>query len=311
MFSGVWVWRLVLGVSLLGVLFWYSPWRDRAPKSVHIASRGLVFEVVTEAATVGEVVAEAGMATEHAYSNPPPPAELRAGMRIEYRQAFAVDIVDDRKRTRVLSAAQTVGDLLEEAGIAVAPTDRLIPAAGTYVHRGLTVTIERIVTLDEVVESAVPFSEVVKTDSTLWYGKEIEQQPGRPGKQQTHYKVTYRNGTEVSRRKVSTRIVEAPINRLVRVGRKIVIEAREQGRASWYLYQSCLCAAHPSFSRGSFVRVTNSASGRSVIVRINDWGPDQAIHPDRIIDLDAVAFQSLAPLGTGTINVMVEKFKAE
>jgi rare lipoprotein A len=43
-----------------------------------------------------------------------------------------------------------------------------------------------------------------------------------------------------------------------------------------------LTAAHPTLPLGSWVRVTNLANGRAVVVRVNDRGP---IVPGRIIDL--------------------------
>ena len=36
-----------------------------------------------------------------------------------------------------------------------------------------------------------------------------------------------------------------------------------------------------------------------------DYGPDRSIHPDRIIDLDKVAFAKLVSLGAGLIDVRV------
>ena len=55
---------------------------------------------------------------------------------------------------------------------------------------------------------------------------------------------------------------------------------------------------------GSYVKVTNTANGKSVIVKINDRGPFGA---GRIIDLDKVAFQEIASLGQGVINVKMEE----
>jgi rare lipoprotein A (peptidoglycan hydrolase) len=39
---------------------------------------------------------------------------------------------------------------------------------------------------------------------------------------------------------------------------------------------------------------------------VNDWGPDRSVHPDRVIDLDSVAFKKLASLGAGVIDVRVQ-----
>jgi hypothetical protein len=80
------------------------------------------------------------------------------------------------------------------------------------------------------------------------------------------------------------------------------------GHASWYAYKDCDCAASPDYPKGSYVKVTNLDNGKSLIVRINDYGPDRSIFPERVIDLDKVAFAKLGNLRAGVLkNVKVEK----
>ena len=91
---------------------------------------------------------------------------------------------------------------------------------------------------------------------------------------------------------------------------------RERGIASWYgrrfhgqktstgetydMYK--MTAAHPTLPLPSYARVTNVATGKSVIVRVNDRGP--FLH-DRIIDLSyAAAFRiGIAQNGSGLVDV--------
>ncbi|KKW31370.1 MAG: hypothetical protein UY76_C0059G0003 [Candidatus Uhrbacteria bacterium GW2011_GWA2_52_8d] len=83
-------------------------------------------------------------------------------------------------------------------------------------------------------------------------------------------------------------------------------EVPEVGEASWYAYKDCDCAASPDYPKGSYLVVTSvEDSEKSVTVMVNDYGPDRAVHPDRIIDLDKVAFAKLASLGLGLIDVRV------
>ena len=81
------------------------------------------------------------------------------------------------------------------------------------------------------------------------------------------------------------------------------------GHASWYVhprYRKELMAASTQFPKGSKVRVTNLANNKTVIVMIKDWGPDPIQHPDRVIDLNKVAFQKIASARSGIIDVRVE-----
>ncbi|WP_432471859.1 septal ring lytic transglycosylase RlpA family protein [Amphritea sp. HPY] len=92
---------------------------------------------------------------------------------------------------------------------------------------------------------------------------------------------------------------------------------KERGTASWYgkkfhghktsngeVYNMYgMSAAHKSLPLPTFVKVTNTANGRQVIVRVNDRGP---FHGGRIIDLSYAAAKKLDMLGHGTANVEVE-----
>jgi D-alanyl-D-alanine endopeptidase (penicillin-binding protein 7) len=81
------------------------------------------------------------------------------------------------------------------------------------------------------------------------------------------------------------------------------------GTASWYKYKSGLFTASPNFAQGSILRVTNLANGKSVNVTVNDYGPERASYPDRVVDLDYVAFQKIASTGAGVIRVKIEPQK--
>jgi rare lipoprotein A len=90
----------------------------------------------------------------------------------------------------------------------------------------------------------------------------------------------------------------------------------KQGTASWYgekfhghltsngeIYDMyAMSAAHKSLPLPSYVRVTNTANNKSVIVRVNDRGP---FHQSRLIDLSYSAAYKLDMLKTGTANVKI------
>lgn len=86
----------------------------------------------------------------------------------------------------------------------------------------------------------------------------------------------------------------------------------ETGTASWYRYKGGFFAASPDYPKGTKLRVTNIGEnspnkGKTVIVEVNDYGPDRTTHPERIIDLDLVAFKEIGNYRGGTIEVQVEK----
>jgi rare lipoprotein A len=66
---------------------------------------------------------------------------------------------------------------------------------------------------------------------------------------------------------------------------------------------SALTAAHRTLPFDTRVRVTNPATGTSVVVRINDRGP---FVDGRCLDLSRAAFAAIAPLAVGELTVTYE-----
>lgn len=65
-----------------------------------------------------------------------------------------------------------------------------------------------------------------------------------------------------------------------------------------------MTAAHRTLPIPSFVRVTNPANGKSVVVRVNDRGP---FHRNRLIDLSYSAAYKLGYISKGSTEVIVER----
>ncbi|WP_250468630.1 septal ring lytic transglycosylase RlpA family protein [Caballeronia sp. GAFFF2] len=83
-----------------------------------------------------------------------------------------------------------------------------------------------------------------------------------------------------------------------------------QGRptASGEAYDvNALTAAHLTLPLGTYVRVSNAAKTRSVVVRINDRGPYQK---GRVIDLSFAAAVLLGLQHAGTAQVVIERVSA-
>ena len=92
---------------------------------------------------------------------------------------------------------------------------------------------------------------------------------------------------------------------------------QERGIASWYgkkfhgqrtssgerydMYG--MTAAHPTLPIPSYARVTNTKTGKSVVVRINDRGP---FHANRVIDMSYAAAKKLGFVQAGSCLVEVE-----
>jgi peptidoglycan lytic transglycosylase len=87
-----------------------------------------------------------------------------------------------------------------------------------------------------------------------------------------------------------------------------------QGLASYYtegtktasgeaFNSDALTAAHPNLPFGTKLRVTNTTTGKSVVVRVNDRGP---FVKGRVVDVSYSAAQALGMVNSGTANVKLD-----
>lgn len=95
-------------------------------------------------------------------------------------------------------------------------------------------------------------------------------------------------------------------------------EVVQSGEASWYAEKfqgrqtangerfdpGALTAAHRTLPLGSYVRVRSLATGKSVVVRINDRGP---YVKGRIIDLSYAAAKTLGLTDARSMQVQIER----
>lgn len=115
----------------------------------------------------------------------------------------------------------------------------------------------------------------------------------------------------------SLRVVETPMFREeLEISASPDIELEEKnitsGIGSWYDYSldgvewsiNHNTAASRTLKRYSHAKITNIENGESVVVFINDYGPER--WTGREIDLSSHAFKQLAPLSSGLIKVQIE-----
>lgn len=233
---------------------------------------------------------------------------------IAIKRAAKIKIEVDGKTIENYTLAQNVREAILENNLEIGRLDQISPEENARPSENLVIKITRIDVEEKIVTEDIDFKTVSKNDNKLgWREKKVEQE-GEKGKRDVKYKITYKNGKEISRVVLEKTITKEPVSKIITQGTLVKTGKSHTGLGTWYKQPSHLFigsesgeelyAANPWLPKGSYVKVTNKANGKSVIVRINDRGP---FGPNRIIDLHTVAFQKLAPLGTGVIDVKMEE----
>jgi hypothetical protein len=286
-----------------------------SPKMVTLSDNGLIFQTKSNAKNIEEFLQEKKINfSQKDLLFPDKKEKIFSGTIITIQRAQKIEILVDGEKIEAYSIGKNVGEALAENKIVLNRLDKTEPKLNFPVQNDLSITITRINIEEKKETEEIDFKTIVKKDKDLgWREKKISQK-GEKGLKEIKYEITYKNGKEISRKKLSEEITKEPVEQIETQGTYVKIGKTHTGLGTWYKQPSHLFigsesgeglyAANPWLPKGSYVKVTNKANGKSVIVRINDRGP---FGPNRIIDLHTTAFQKIASLGAGVIGVKMEE----
>lgn len=283
-----------------------SRWEKENTKTLEIIDGNLRFSFAgVNEKTIGDFLAAHKLDLKEGDSIFPS-AELPifSGMRILIARAHEVTVKADGSEKVLHTQALSVGQALQEGSITLDEDDIVKPERDTLVTPNMLVAVTRVEISEETKEVAIAFDKKVNEDDKLSWRKMMVTQKGEKGIKQMTYRVSRYDGKEVNRHLIDTETTKDPVTEITTQGTYVKVGKASRGAASWYAFTGTMAAANPWLPIGSYVKVTNMDNGKTVIVRINDRGP---FVPGRIIDLDKVAFQKIASIGAGVINVKMEE----
>lgn len=301
---------LIILSALTASYFWLFParelsWEDKE-KLVNLQINGWQHPVYSNAQTVGEFLNNNNInIKEKDQLFPDPQTKLIAGMAIGLKRATKVKIAADGEEKEIQSLGKTVDDVLNEAGISVSHLDQVTPSKESFLHQDLEIIVTRINVEEVTEEKEIDFETIEKEDDDLAWRKKKVKIKGEKGIKKITYRVTYKNGVEESKEKINSETTKEPVDEVVVTGTKIKVGKTKKGRASWYAWTGTMACAARMWPRGTWLRVTNVENGKQIFVVVNDYGPQRGT--GKMIDLDKVAFEKLAPAWKGVIEVKVEE----
>jgi len=274
-------------------------------KKISFSEAGLVFETTSKAEIVADFLEEQKInLKEYDIVYPAKQSKLFNGTNIFIQRAKKITLKENNKSQEIYSLQDTVEQALwENKSISLGDDDITLPSRQTLLKNEMVIKVTHVLIKEEIKNQPIAFTTKANEDDSLgWRVKKVTQK-GQNGNTDVKYKVVYYDGKEISRKVLEKKVTQEPIEEVVTQGTLVKVGKVHTGVASWYAYTGTLAAANPWLPMGSYVRVTNKENGKSVIVKINDRGP---FGNGRIIDLDKVAFEKIAPLGQGTAEIKME-----
>ena len=152
----------------------------------------------------------------------------------------SVVVVDGGHSARIFTtAAATVGDAVQSAGITLGPEDWVSPALPTPIKNGLRIVIRHVRTETQNKTQSIPFKTVFKMSRTVAPGSIQSGSHGVPGVLTKTYIARFVNDTLKSRTLVASRVTTPPVNQETLAGIRVREARALPSRSGSYQRMQC------------------------------------------------------------------------
>lgn len=202
---------LIMFVSLL---------QPAAAKNISIVDNGLTTVIQTRNSDVRDVLQEHRIRVGPYDRLSLTTGDLQEGSTIVIDRAKSITVTADGKEALKHTAADTVGEAIEELNVALDADDKVTPALNAPLTEGLNVVIKRVRT--DVVETshAVAFEVVEQKNAYLAEGKKKVVKTGQQGQVVVRTAKVYEDGKLVTEKVLEKTVSKPAVQQVVAVGTK-------------------------------------------------------------------------------------------
>lgn len=230
-----------------------------------------------------------------------------AGRLISIERAPVYYINVDRKKIEIRDWDGEVGNIIKKAGVALNPNDIVHPNKDAKLTNGAEINITRINYAEIVEKKSISYQTTYQGSTSIPLGQERVRISGVTGEKKLTYRVTYKDGKEVSRILIGDAVTRPKRD-------AIILRGSVTGKCKWgQIYEKrdgpYTTAFHYALSNrsyiGRYILVTNLSNRKSVKVRVVDAGPTNGL-----LDLSTTAIKEIGGLNSiyvsGYFNVSVQ-----
>lgn len=189
--------------------------------TVNLTVDGKTKIIKSRAGTVEAVLRENGVTVKASDEvSPKPSAKIKEGMQVDVKHAVPLTVRVNNQKIAAVSAADTVGGVLEDIGLETKPEDKIQPGLDEKIKAGMTVEVTLVTKKCEVTKEPVPYKSVKKYDKNLDYGKKVVVTKGKPGLLLKVTEVVFNGDKPVESQVKLENVVTPPVDEVVAVGTK-------------------------------------------------------------------------------------------
>lgn len=246
-----------------------------ARKTVTINVDGNEETIVTYKRTIKDVLKQAGVKLSSKDKvEPALETKLVKDEVIEVKKAVNVEIVYQDKKIAISTAEATVEDMLKAESDELKSQkiefdinqDETIPSLDTKIEGNLSIQLVDVEVLNEVVCNTIAYDTLTEEDNTMDVNTTEVRQSGENGKVEVTYAVTKKNGKEVAREQISSKVLKEAVTEIVAQGTAKVFASRSGDAGTYKDVVYCQATAYTGGSLTATGSVpTYNPSGISTI----------------------------------------------
>ena len=221
----------ILNISS-GFILQYSP-----AMKVSVSVDGETHEFNSTAATIGSALWQEGIVLRNGDEiTPAADTLLQDDVEVVIRRGVPLEIQVDGKRLQVNSTASSVGEALQQTGVALQDMDYSKPAETDPLPEDGKIEVIRVTEEILVEQSTIPYTVEYVGDDTLELDQTKVKVEGEYGLQAKRIRVRYENGIETARTDEGTVILKDPVTRQEAYGTQIVYKTLDtpDGTITYY-----------------------------------------------------------------------------
>ncbi|GAA2619742.1 ubiquitin-like domain-containing protein [Streptomyces axinellae] len=204
-------------------------------------------QVWATAETVGGALRELGVRAAGARISAPRSAPIpRSGRELEVWTERTLTFLVDSREQQVRTNAASVGEALDDAGIALRDQDTASVPLTSFPRDGQTITVMRIKGSEQSREERIPFHTVRRPDPDLQEGTEVVVAQGMTGLRKVTFELRTVNGVRQRPRETGSELIRAPRTQVIKVGtKKLPAAVRGAEGLNWQGLAQCESGGRP------------------------------------------------------------------
>ena len=169
--------------------------------------------------TVSDVVARSGVELgEYDFVSPDGSTLCKDVSAISVSRAYPVTVIADGKSAELLTANQTVGEVLKRAGITLSEDDYANYPDNTPVTEGMTIEVTRVRYRERTTVEIIHYQTETVSSNLYAMGYSRVTTEGENGKRVNTSREKYVNGVKVSETALYSEVTKEPVNEVITAG---------------------------------------------------------------------------------------------